>query len=157
MNLKDFERFKRGIRVNTDTGCHEWIRGRDKDGYGLLKVNKGDRRITVRAHKVIYEHCVSQVPEGGCVLHKCDVRFCVNPAHLYIGSQRQNVSDMYERGRQNTVKGAKHPRARLNEAQVREIKQQLAAGAGTAQLGRLYGVCSQAIYAIAKGNSWKHI
>ena len=70
-------------------GCWEWQGGSGQDGYGKLKRHKK----TLRAHRVFYEHHKGEVPEGMWVLHECDNPLCVNPAHLWLGTQLDNEQD----------------------------------------------------------------
>ena len=78
-----------------DNGCWLWNGHKDADGYGLAFHAK---RL---AHRVSYEEFVSPIPKGLNVLHRCDVRCCVNPEHLFLGTQQDNMKDMYSKGRQN--------------------------------------------------------
>ncbi len=77
------------------SGCWIWQGGTSPDGYG--KVKRFGK--TVRAHRLFYEHYVEAVPEGLWVLHKCDTPLCVNPAHLFVGTQLENEQDKDAKGR----------------------------------------------------------
>lgn len=74
-------------------GCWIWLRALDKDGYGYaydgFKVRK--------AHRLFYELYIGDIPPGLYILHRCDVRCCVMPDHLYAGTQSDNVEDMLRR------------------------------------------------------------
>lgn len=78
------------------TPCVEWQGGRDKDGYGQTVV--GGRKQ--RAHRVAWERIHGPIPAGMKVLHKCDNPPCVNPGHLFLGTQADNVRDCWDKGRQ---------------------------------------------------------
>ena len=69
------------------------------NGYAKLLV-KG---VHKRAHRVAYEAFVGPIPEGMLVLHRCDIRHCVNPKHLFVGTAKQNTQDMIEKGRARFV------------------------------------------------------
>lgn len=77
------------------SGCWIWQGGTSPDGYG--KVKRFGK--TVRAHRLFYEHHVEAVPEGLWVLHRCDTPLCVNPAHLFAGTQLENEQDKDAKGR----------------------------------------------------------
>jgi hypothetical protein len=83
-------------RVRKSTGCWEWTGGRYKSGgYGQFKASVGQ----VRAHRFSWELHNGPIPDGMWVLHRCDNPPCVRPEHLYLGTVRENVRDMIERGR----------------------------------------------------------
>ena len=84
----------------SDSGCWEWQGAISRAGYGFFSVNRKLRT----AHRVSYEMCVGDIPEGTgyhgtCVMHICDNRRCVNPSHLRLGTQRDNLNDMVAKGR----------------------------------------------------------
>ena len=82
--------------------CINWEHSKDKNGYGLLKVDGK----TTRAHRAIWEAANSiKIPAGLWVLHKCDNPSCVNPEHLYVGTPTQNMQDRKDRGRNTGWKG----------------------------------------------------
>ena len=80
------------------TGCHLWIGGADPDGYGVIS-RQGRRGKQERAHRVAYELFVGPIPDGICVLHRCDTPACVNPEHLFLGTNLDNVRDRDAKGR----------------------------------------------------------
>lgn len=78
------------------TGCWLWTGELNQDGYGVFKVHIGEgKRKNYKAYRV----ALGIFERGVYVLHRCDVRACVNPAHLYVGSHKQNMADMAARGR----------------------------------------------------------
>lgn len=86
----------------TETGCLEWTRGTSEDGYGRFYVGSQVHY----AHRVSWEaYNQCKVPEGMCVRHSCDNPSCVNPLHLVVGTQAQNVEDKVLRGRCSRMQG----------------------------------------------------
>ena len=83
------------IVVNEKTHCWEYIKKLRKDGYAQIGIN-GKK---ILAHRLSYTVYIGEIPEGMCVLHKCDNRKCLNPKHLWLGTQADNVRDTIEKGR----------------------------------------------------------
>lgn len=79
-----------------NSGCWLWLGSTDKLGYGKVSVQGH-----FLAHRLAYAETHGDIPEGLLVLHKCDVPSCVNPDHLYIGDDQDNMNDMAARGRGN--------------------------------------------------------
>ena len=93
--------------VDSETGCWEWQRVKNSMGYGQMTV---DKRM-VYAHRVYWSRVNGPIPEGMCILHRCDNPGCVNPEHLWVGTQKDNQQDMVRKGRWRTgvhPKPAKH-------------------------------------------------
>lgn len=144
--MTDLKRFRKHVQIMSN-GCHEWQSTIKKDGYGQFWY-KGK---PCKAHKVAYELCKGEVPKGLLVLHKCDNRKCVNPDHLYVGTQKDNVRDMFERGR--WVGNSK-----LNAEKVREIRLLWSQkNFSQTELAQKFGVKQPAIWKIISYRTWKHV
>jgi hypothetical protein len=154
MLRRSIDRFWLKVIVPEDRRqCFEWTGYRDKDGYGRHRPGTG--KNYVGAHRFAWQLAGGEIPKGLHVLHRCDNRGCVNPLHLFVGTNRENVDDMLRKERQN--RGSIHPRAILTEAMVREIKTLLVDHVSEREIAKRYGCTRGAITAIARGLTWKHI
>jgi hypothetical protein len=84
------------IRVDEETGCYLWEGSRSPNGYGV--VNIGGR--TQSAHRFSWEQVNGEIEDGLNILHECDVKLCLNPEHMRLGTKKDNTQDMMSKGRQ---------------------------------------------------------
>lgn len=137
-------RFARYTAIR-ESGCHEWIGKVSKNtGYGHICIREGGAKLTRLAHRAAYEFFVGRIPDGLLVLHKCDNRICINPAHLYVGTQKDNVRDIMERG-QHGIK------PKLTPSQVLKVRELLTTGRSAASLAREFQVDAATIGTIKEG------
>lgn len=94
-------------------------------------------------------------PGKSCVLHKCDVRSCVNPDHLFLGTQRDNMHDMIRKGR--SARGEKQGAAKLTAYKVREMRKLWSGGATPPQLAQQFGVSREAVNGVVFRRNWRHV
>lgn len=143
-------------RVSKTDGCWCWTGRTNHHGYGMVQMATGAQ--FKKAHRVMME-MITETPlvAGQCVLHTCDNTSCVRPDHLYIGSMRDNTNDRDSRGRYHRWYAASHPRAKLTEDQVREIRLQHATGCGLKAIGARFGISSCSVWNIATRRSWKDL
>jgi hypothetical protein len=139
------------LRAGADD-CWIWTGHCDnKNGYGWIGAG-GHYGKAVHVHRLAYELAFGAIPEGLCVLHHCDNPACVNPSHLFLGTQKDNIEDMIRKGRRFTGNG----NAKLTLDQVREIRRLYGTGQySQRQLGRQFGVTYPNIGSIVRGESWK--
>lgn len=131
--------------------CWPWTGAKRQNGYG----HKGWRGKQYLAHRWMYERRVGPIPEGMVVCHACDNKWCVNPAHLFVGTQKDNVRDMYAKNRQADRKGEKCGTSKLTEKEVLEIR--AASDAKNVALAKQYGVSASLISQIRNRKTWTHI
>lgn len=102
MGKKIFDRLERFIdRDSSSDGCWLWTGSTDDKGYGRISSRKGRAGSPEKAHRVAYEKYVGDIPKGKKVLHECDNPPCVNPVHLFLGGQKENMQDCSAKGRLN--------------------------------------------------------
>lgn len=154
-------------KVSSPHGCWLWTGNKPK-GYGLFRV-KGR---TLMAHRFSWSLVHGPIPKGLNVCHDCpggDNPSCVNHAHLWLGTPKENTQDMLRKGRAATGErsgpylsrerryGEGNSQARLTEAQVREIRQRYANGERQGDIARDYPVCKVTINVIVNRQRWKHL
>lgn len=132
-----------------ENGCHVWAGNKSKSGYGKFKLKDGTQ---ARAHRVAWEMTNGKIPDGVFVLHKCDVRACVNPDHLFLGTHADNMRDMVRKGR--GLSGEMNGRAKLTAEDVLSIRQ----SHGTdAEKARGLGVSEATVRQARVGRKWQHL
>lgn len=132
--------------------CWEWQAARKGPGYGTFRKTKGGPPFN--AHRVAYELANGPIPPGLHVCHRCDNPPCVNPAHLFVGTARDNVRDRVAKGR---FIGEQSSTPKLRETDVAGILDAYAAGGiSMRELGARYGVTWGNVRSIVYGKTWKH-
>jgi hypothetical protein len=129
--------------------CWPWTAGCDPQGYG-----QGPFGWTRKAHREAYRLTHGDVPAGLSVCHTCDNPPCVNPAHLFAATHRENILDARDKGRLNTARGERSGQSKLTADQVRAIRGRLAAGETHREIAAAFGVSQPCITFIATGATW---
>ena len=168
-------------KVDTSGGCWKWMASTDRKGYGHISY----RSQLLQAHRVSYIMVYGPIPDGLCVLHKCDNPGCVNPDHLFLGTHKDNSDDKISKGRDRHAIGnqngsrkyperlawgdrnwtRKHPErlrgekgssAKLTAVQVRDIRARYRhRTVSYSYLAKEFGVTTGTIAHIIQGRTWK--
>lgn len=153
MNLP--QRIYDKIFPEPNTGCWLWTGSLNASGYGTMKLT--DSKQTSLVHRFVYKQLVSDIPAGLVVCHTCDVRSCVNPAHLFLGTVKDNSDDMIRKGRSYNRFGSNNPRAILTESDVKSIRSMYTSGIRKQVIADTFGVKFCTVDDIIYKRSWKEI
>jgi hypothetical protein len=183
LSEQEIARFRQSIEQNDPDECWPWQKARDQDGYGLFKIRGRMRRATRYAYLLHY----GVQPGEMLVLHHCDNPPCCNPAHLFLGTVRDNALDCKAKGRLNTASGdnngsRKRPdrlqrsdghwthraipptfgerngAARLTAERVGEIRALHAAGAlSIGQIAAQFEVAHETVRKVILRRTWRHV
>lgn len=149
INPQIYDRLIANSENSNPSDCWEWSLVKDKDGYGILKVNGKRKRAHRLMHNLFYPHETAPI-----VRHICNNRACINPIHLCAGTQKDNACDRVAFLRGGNLKGSANGRAKLTEVQAREI---LASKKTGAELAKIYSISKAMACRIKRGNAWQHI
>ena len=133
------------------SGCWEWGGTLERSGYGRAW-REGRNQL---AHRVSLKIRGVDVPNSVVVMHHCDNRKCVNPNHLKISTQSENMLDASRKGRLYRVSGAQHPNAKLTEEKVAQMRQLRAVGVSWARIATAFGVAASTARNAILGVNWR--
>lgn len=135
-----------------NSGCWIWLAGLNDNGYAILHLRK-IQESNVRIHRFVYEKCRGKkLPKKIFACHSCDVPCCINPFHIFAGTQLDNLRDCKKKGRNN--RGTKNGGNKLSEDQVRAIR---ADPSDPKKIALQYDVDPTHIYAIKRRHVWKYL
>lgn len=152
-----FQRLERNSIPEPNSGCLLWTGAVDHSGHGVITIwnDEGTKAVTTSPHRVAWQLHRGPIPEGMCICHKCDVPSCINPDHLWLGSNDDNMADMVRKKRANGFKpGSKHRRSKLTEENIRDIRTSNASGVTLAQR---YGISTANVSLIRSRKAWSHV
>jgi HNH endonuclease len=137
--------------------CWVWTGSKKRQGYGQISL-PGRRAGMQLAHRTSWLLHNGSIPKGLCVCHRCDNPACVNPTHLFLGSNADNVADRVAKGRTNDRKGENNNFSKLTQKEVLKIKSEYYGKFGQQKLlAEKYGVSHGTISGIVRGKTWSHL
>jgi len=128
-------------------GCVLWLGARGRGGYGICGWNKK----VWSAHRLAWINAHGPIPEGMHVLHTCDVRNCINPEHLWLGTNADNIADKQKKGRAQRLRGELNGNAKLTATQANKIRTD---NRLLREIAAEYGVSETVISGIRRGTKW---
>lgn len=142
--------------MTSEVDCWLWAGPKNRYGYGVVGVGSGENK----AHRLSWRLFRGDIPTGMKVCHKCDVRLCVNPDHLFLATQRENVADMIVKGRRHKhgAKGERNFNAVLTADDVRRLRElRKTSGNSYRSLATMFGITTMTAYRACSGESWSHL
>lgn len=144
-------------KTSSPNGCWLWLGFRNPRGYGMTTDGENVRL----AHRVVYSMLVRPIPAGLHACHHCDNPGCVNPAHIFLGTDLDNNRDMVAKGRDRHVTGPDNHKTKFTAEQVRAIRAAYDASPKKhgmlSKLAREYGVWPSAIQRVVRRKNWAHL
>jgi hypothetical protein len=138
-----------GYSTPDATGCRLWRGQLDKDGYGVCRWQN-----CRKAHRLSWVQANGPIPDGMLVCHRCDTPACINPDHLFLGTDADNRTDMVTKGRRAQQHGERNPYAKLTEDLVRAIRADARAHRAIASS---YNVAKSTVGRVKRRDSWGHV
>jgi hypothetical protein len=138
------------VEIITESGCWIFMGSLNPAGYGMVSTRFGHGPD--RAHRVVYREYFGGIPDGLCVCHRCDVRSCCNPEHLFLGTKADNNADMARKDRSPFGSGNKM--AKLTETAVVDIRNKHTLGQSMASLAAEYSVSRTTVSKAIRREKW---
>jgi len=153
MNI--IERFNQYVTYEPNTGCHLWTGNYKHTGYGGFTYYNNKSMTSSRASYLIFK---GEIPNGMQVCHSCDVKECVNPDHLFVGTHKDNVQDMIQKGRKMSSFGVLNGMSKITDEIVRTIRQNYTGAWGEQKrLCEQYGISAPQMSGLLNNKFWRHI
>ena len=142
------------FKIDQITGCWNWINYKSPTGYGVIKYGK---HHTYRVHRLMYFLWFSDFKDDMVVCHKCDNPSCINPEHLFLGTQLDNIRDRNLKGRTSRLGapiGSRNGGAKLTDENVKYIRK---SKLSVIDLANKFSVSDTTISNVLNRVSWRHI
>jgi hypothetical protein len=144
-------------KAGAKNSCWLWKGQKIISGYGAFgRLAPYNNFKTVLAHRLAWQLTNGEIPVGLFVLHKCDQKLCCNPEHLFLGTHKDNMRDMCQKGRHGDTQGSKSGMAKLYEADVRVIRK-LARNFELNHIALAHGVAATTICMLVNRKTWRHV
>lgn len=142
------------VAFEPSSGCWLWEKSINYSGYGVCHDPRTDRPIsTVRVHRLSFEIYKEPVPDGLVVCHRCDIRSCVNPDHLFAATQKDNIVDALIKGRSPIGHKSKRSKLTLDEAsRILKIRED---GKTYKEIAEMTGMSKSGVQHLCTGRSWR--
>ena len=148
-----YEVFLRSFDKDEITGCWNWNRKKRYFGYGTISEDNKQ----YLAHRYSYFKLIGDIPEGMCVCHHCDNPGCVNPEHLWLGTQQDNLNDMFRKKRNKAPVGENNANSKIKEKDVAEIKKLLKTAFTVSEIAIILKISKHIIVGIKNNRTWQHL
>lgn len=157
-DVSPLERLNSLITVDNSSGCWNYSGRKDKNGYGIFAAKS--LTASRRAHRISWIIYNGKIPKGMCVCHKCDNPTCVNPDHLFLGTIKDNNNDKMIKGRtpkgtSHAHHGTNHPSSKVNEEQVKYIRNEYNRGKSVAEISKEMELRPVHVWKITHWVTWK--
>lgn len=156
LNIKFWEK----VEMTSINDCWMWKASKNKKGYGNFYVSIGNSKDKhILAHRMAYilwNH-LNEIPDGLQVLHRCDNPSCCNPAHLFLGTNQDNMNDMMQKGRRGDKSGEHNSQAKLTSEDVFLMRNMRKMGMTYEKIAIEFGLHLSTVADICNGKSWKHL
>lgn len=160
------EKFWRRVKLYDchEDDCWEWTGPFGKSPkntqgqYGRMSPGRELKgKLSTMAHRISYFLFRGPIPDGMSVLHTCDWTACVNPKHLFLGTNKDNYLDMRLKGRENKAKGVRHGMSKLTPEKVVAIRKRCSEGITQENVAKEFNVSDSAVGFIMTGRTWRHV
>jgi len=153
MKTEHIQRFWSKANILGDDDCWDWLVGKKKSGYGQFNI--GHKNFY--AHRIAWEiYTGKKIERKKVICHKCDNPSCVNPKHLFIGTQKDNIEDKHNKGRAARQDGENNPASKVSWDDVRDIRRMYESGIYTVlEISHLYPISRYQVSNIVRNKSWK--